>query len=227
MNHLAKRHPDIQPDSVPELNLPILQTIRDYYCQYCDKVYKSSSKLKAHIVKNHPGAALPMSNRTMKQQQLEKGGKDVKQEQAATNPIFSQTVGSITTRPQNCKWCFKQYASKAKLLQHQRKKHAEQLHSLTLQNKNRNQEKNKIGSNGKEEAFVEKGHNIEMDTLFSGNKMIDEINLIDDLNVVSLNEASDGVDGGLNELIGNSNSHLYRLLTTASNGKSIKQTCCE
>ncbi|PSN49573.1 hypothetical protein C0J52_09751 [Blattella germanica] len=63
VNHLAKRHPDISPDSVPELNLPILKTTRDYYCQYCEKVYKSSSKRKAHILKNHPGAELPMSNR--------------------------------------------------------------------------------------------------------------------------------------------------------------------
>ena len=39
------------------------------------------------------------------------------------NPTFSQTVGSITTHPHNCEWCHKQYASKAKLLQHQRKKH--------------------------------------------------------------------------------------------------------
>lgn len=38
VNHLAKRHPDIIPDTVPELNLPILKTTRDYYCQYCDKV---------------------------------------------------------------------------------------------------------------------------------------------------------------------------------------------
>jgi hypothetical protein len=38
VNHLAKRHPDVQPDQVPELNLPILRTQRDYYCQYCDKV---------------------------------------------------------------------------------------------------------------------------------------------------------------------------------------------
>ncbi|CAH1998931.1 unnamed protein product [Acanthoscelides obtectus] len=121
VNHLAKRHPDIRPDSVPELNLPILQTTRDYYCQYCDKVYKSNSKRKAHILKNHPGAALPMSNRKQGQ---------IPQEQVSgslPNPTFSQTVGSITTRPQNCKWCHKQYASKAKLLQHQRKKHAEHM----------------------------------------------------------------------------------------------------
>ncbi|XP_031829350.1 PR domain zinc finger protein 10 [Nomia melanderi] len=113
VNHLAKRHPDVAPESVPELNLPILRQTRDYYCQYCDKVYKSSSKRKAHIMKNHPGAALPPSNR-----QKESDYSDL------PNPTFSQTVGSITTTPQGCQWCHKQYASKAKLLQHQRKKHS-------------------------------------------------------------------------------------------------------
>nr|XP_034187392.1 PR domain zinc finger protein 10-like [Osmia lignaria] len=113
VNHLAKRHPDVAPESIPELNLPILRQTRDYYCQYCDKVYKSSSKRKAHIMKNHPGAALPPSNR-----QKESDYSDL------PNPTFSQTVGSITTTPQGCQWCHKQYASKAKLLQHQRKKHS-------------------------------------------------------------------------------------------------------
>ncbi|XP_054720024.1 PR domain zinc finger protein 10-like isoform X2 [Uloborus diversus] len=118
VNHLAKRHPDIRPESVPELNLPILKTTRDYYCQYCEKVYKSSSKRKAHILKNHPGAELPMSNRR-------KGG--VPEIPGMPNPTFSQTVGSITTHPHHCNWCHKQYASKAKLLQHQRKKHLDML----------------------------------------------------------------------------------------------------
>jgi len=43
------------------------------------------------------------------------------------NPTFSQTVGSVTTHPHGCPWCHKQYASKAKLLQHQRKKHIDLL----------------------------------------------------------------------------------------------------
>ncbi len=38
VNHLAKRHPDIPIDTVPELNLPILKTTKDYFCQYCNKV---------------------------------------------------------------------------------------------------------------------------------------------------------------------------------------------
>ncbi|GAB6024300.1 hypothetical protein CHUAL_008992 [Chamberlinius hualienensis] len=114
VNHLAKRHPEIRPDTVPELNLPILKTTRDYYCQYCEKIYKSSSKRKAHIMKQHPGAELPMSNRR-------KGG--IPEIPGVPNPTYSQTVGSVTTLPHNCEWCHKQYASKAKLLQHQRKKH--------------------------------------------------------------------------------------------------------
>ncbi|EEC08210.1 zinc finger protein, putative [Ixodes scapularis] len=122
VNHLAKRHPDVRPDSVPELNLPILRATRDYYCQYCEKVYRSSSKRKAHIIKNHPGAALPMSNRI-------KGG--VPSVPGEPNPTFSHMVGSVTTQPHNCCLCHKQYASKAKLLQHQRKKHMDMI-ALTL-----------------------------------------------------------------------------------------------
>lgn len=63
VNHLAKRHPEVAPTTVPELNLPILKTTKDFYCQYCEKVYKSSSKRKSHIIKNHPGAALPAGAR--------------------------------------------------------------------------------------------------------------------------------------------------------------------
>ncbi|XP_071095824.1 PR domain zinc finger protein 10-like [Haliotis cracherodii] len=114
VNHLAKRHPEIKPDQVPELNLPILKTQRDYYCQYCDKVYKSSSKRKAHIIKNHPGADLPISSRKKCL---------IPEIPGLPNPTYSQTVGSITTMPHSCQFCHKQYASKAKLMQHQRKKH--------------------------------------------------------------------------------------------------------
>lgn len=114
VNHLAKRHPDVKPETVPELNLPILKTQKDYYCQYCEKVYKSSSKRKAHIIKNHPGADLPMSSRKKSL---------VPEFTGLPNPTYSQTVGSITTMPHSCEFCHKQYASKAKLTQHQRKKH--------------------------------------------------------------------------------------------------------
>ena len=112
VNHIAKRHPNMKPNDIPELNLPILRTNRDYFCQYCDKVYKSSSKRKMHILKYHPGGQLPPSIRTKNI-----GDAD------GTNASFSQPAGSITTMPHPCSMCHKQYASKAKLLQHQRKKH--------------------------------------------------------------------------------------------------------
>ena len=113
VNHLAKRHPTVTPSSVPELNLPILKTTKDFYCQYCDKVYKSSSKRKSHILKNHPGAPLPAGAREVAPNNIE----------AST---FSQTVGSVTSQPHKCDLCHKQYASKAKLLQHLRKEHKDQ-----------------------------------------------------------------------------------------------------
>lgn len=121
VNHMAKRHPSVQLELVPELNLPILRATRDYYCQYCEKVYRSSSKRKAHILKNHPGAALPLSNRC--KGGLPQGGEP--------NPTFSHMVGSVTTQPHSCCLCHKQYASKAKLLQHQRKKHTEMVALFT------------------------------------------------------------------------------------------------
>lgn len=109
VNHLYKRHPEVPIDSVPELNLPILKEQKCYYCQFCDKVYKSSSKRKAHIMKYHPDAI------------------DMNELRTYRNPAFSETVGSITTEPQACPWCYKQYASKTKLIQHQRIKHPEHM----------------------------------------------------------------------------------------------------
>lgn len=44
VNHLAKRHPDIPLETVPELNLPILKTTKDYFCQYCNKVRRLKKK---------------------------------------------------------------------------------------------------------------------------------------------------------------------------------------
>lgn len=108
VNHLAKRHPEVKLDSVPELTLPILKTQRDYFCQHCDKVYKSSSKRKAHYLKNHPGAQLPPSSRKKVMLEVTPG---------IPNQTFSQPVGSITTVPHGCSFCHKQYASKAKLMQ--------------------------------------------------------------------------------------------------------------
>ena len=79
------------------------------------QVYKSSSKRKVHILKNHPGAPLPLSARdTNNETSNGTNGQD---------PTYSATVGSIKLQPHRCKQCHRQYASNAKLLQHQRKKH--------------------------------------------------------------------------------------------------------
>lgn len=43
--------------------------------------------------------------------------------QELSDDSFTQTVGSVTAEPQSCQWCNKQYATKAKLIQHQRKAH--------------------------------------------------------------------------------------------------------
>lgn len=120
VNHLAKKHPEVNPDTVPELSLPILQTTKDYYCQYCEKIYKSSSKRKIHILKCHPGAELPVNVRKPKDENEETKTEETSATQATS---FSLTVGSVPRIPKNCRWCHKQYASKAKLIQHAKKEH--------------------------------------------------------------------------------------------------------
>ncbi|XP_031623861.1 PR domain zinc finger protein 10-like [Contarinia nasturtii] len=126
VNHLAKRHPDIRIDSIHELRLPILKTERLFYCQYCDKSYKSSSKRKAHIIKYHPGQKLPMSTRYNKPEDCENP--------MVPNPSFSANVGSITTNVHQCVWCYKQYASRSRLLQHKRKEHSKEIEDSIKQN---------------------------------------------------------------------------------------------
>lgn len=125
VNHMAKQHPNVSIDSVPELNLPILQTQRCYYCTYCDKVYKSSSKRKAHILKNHPGSELPQSTR----QRSTIGNHAIGDHTIGVlhDPSFSESISSVTTHAQQCRWCYKQYASKTRLLQHQRKQHSNEV----------------------------------------------------------------------------------------------------
>uniref|UniRef100_A0AAQ5X2G8 PR domain zinc finger protein 10 n=1 Tax=Amphiprion ocellaris TaxID=80972 RepID=A0AAQ5X2G8_AMPOC len=117
VNHLSKRHPEMRIEDVPELTLPIIKPNRDYFCQYCDKVYKSASKRKAHILKNHPGAELPPSIRKLRP--AAPGEPD---------PMLSthtQLTGTIATAPVCCPHCAKQYSSKTKMVQHIRKKHPE------------------------------------------------------------------------------------------------------
>lgn len=117
VNHMAKLHPGVRIDSVHELSLPILKTQRCFYCLHCDKKYASSTKRKAHILKNHPGQPLPESTR----------GQNEYENVNATNSSFSQNVGQITTRAHQCMWCYKQYAARNRLLQHQREVHTDQM----------------------------------------------------------------------------------------------------
>uniref|UniRef100_A0A8C9SNN2 PR domain zinc finger protein 10 n=1 Tax=Scleropages formosus TaxID=113540 RepID=A0A8C9SNN2_SCLFO len=117
VNHLSKRHPEMRIDEVPELTLPIIKPNRDYFCQYCDKVYKSASKRKAHILKNHPGADLPPSIR-----KLRPAGPGEPDPMLSTH---TQLTGTIATAPVCCPHCAKQYSSKVKMVQHIRKKHPE------------------------------------------------------------------------------------------------------
>lgn len=128
VNHMAKRHPDIRIDSIHELNLPILKTERCFYCQYCAKVYKSSSKRKAHILKYHPGQKLPQSTRC--RTEISDGST------VEPDPSFSANIGSITTHAHQCKWCYKQYASRSRLLQHKRKAHSTELEESYKQSQN-------------------------------------------------------------------------------------------
>ncbi|XP_071958799.1 uncharacterized protein [Antedon mediterranea] len=114
VNHLAKTHPDVVIDSIPELNLPIVKPNRNYFCAYCEKVYKSSSKRKIHILKNHPGAQLPPSLR------VTKGDPNSPMGDPHTAP-----AGTTTTHYFACAHCPRQYSTKAKMMDHVRKKHME------------------------------------------------------------------------------------------------------
>lgn len=127
VNHMAKRHPDIRIESIHELSLPILKTERCFYCQYCEKVYKSSSKRKAHILKYHPGQKLPESTRN-KTEECE--------DAIEPNLSFSANVGSVTTNAHQCMWCYKQYASRSRLLHHKRKEHSKEIEESFKQSQN-------------------------------------------------------------------------------------------
>ena len=84
-------------------------------------MYKSSSKRKSHILKNHPGKEPPPSARD--KAVLQALGNKTETDDPLFNPTFSTTVGSVTSQPHNCRYCHKQYATNAKLLQHLRKDH--------------------------------------------------------------------------------------------------------
>lgn len=70
-------------------------------------MYKSASKRKAHILKNHPGAELPPSIRKLRP--AAPGEPD---------PMLSthtQLTGTIATAPVCCPHCAKQYSSKVSM----------------------------------------------------------------------------------------------------------------
>lgn len=70
------------------------------------QVYKSASKRKAHILKNHPGAALPPSIR-----KLRPAGPGEPDPMLSTH---TQLTGTIATPPVCCPHCSKQYSSKVR-----------------------------------------------------------------------------------------------------------------
>lgn len=76
--------------------------------------------MKAYTFFLNQGKSLPPSNRN----------KSIAPD--VVNQTFSATVGSITINPHFCDWCHKQYASKAKLMQHQRKKHPEKVQNMSV-----------------------------------------------------------------------------------------------
>nr|XP_032800057.1 PR domain zinc finger protein 10-like [Petromyzon marinus]XP_032800058.1 PR domain zinc finger protein 10-like [Petromyzon marinus] len=117
VNHLSKRHPEMPLAEVPELTLPIIKPNRDYYCQYCDKVYKSASKRKSHILKNHPGYDLPPSIRKLRLGLTGIGsggvpGGAVPGESDASLCTHTQLTGTVASAPVCCPHCSKQYSSK-------------------------------------------------------------------------------------------------------------------
>lgn len=169
VNHLAKRHPGKTPQEVPELNLPILKTTRNYFCLYCERVYKSSSKRKSHIMKSHPGKPLPpqlrgrhpgkghedtaininvVTKTEIKMDSLEskvvpcvssdENGVSASGIQSKKLSLFKD-AGKVIANPHACQWCHRQYATRAKLLQHQRKQHQQlmppelQVNTLLMQ----------------------------------------------------------------------------------------------
>lgn len=74
-------------------------------CLYL-QVYKSASKRKAHILKNHPGAELPPSIR-----KLRPAGPGEPDPMLSTH---TQLTGTIATPPVCCPHCSKQYSSKVR-----------------------------------------------------------------------------------------------------------------
>lgn len=94
-------------------------------CIHVLQVYKSASKRKAHILKNHPGAELPPSIRKLRP--AAPGEPD---------PMLSthtQLTGTIATAPVCCPHCAKQYSSKVrKRADYVRVNFSERKYKITL-----------------------------------------------------------------------------------------------
>jgi len=179
VNHMAKRHPEKKLKTIPELNQPIVRPTRNYFCLYCERVYKSSSKRKAHIIKTHPGKPIPPQLRgipsvnsepvvvsqeiivpsalpqppigTIVQTVTDDGDArhgimnvstsnlpSTNSSSGASNLVSTTSnimrkeivVGKVQATAHGCPWCHREYATRAKLLQHQRKSH---IHLMPLE----------------------------------------------------------------------------------------------
>jgi hypothetical protein len=139
---MVNRHPEKELVKVPELNLPLTHPAKNYFCPHCSRVYKSSSKRKSHILKNHPGKSVPPQLRgkdnnikcmileekvgsssevSHSLETIDEG--DLLMRQSVEGIRKEAVVGSIVRTPQGCEFCHREYATRAKLLQHQRKHH--------------------------------------------------------------------------------------------------------
>lgn len=113
VNHLVLRHPEINLNSVPSLNQPVLPKAKMYMCLYCDKMYKTNAKRKSHILKNHPDCELPQKPTD----------KTVIIDDSPPSLVANSTVATGSSQAHSCQWCYKQYVLKNKLLRHQRAQH--------------------------------------------------------------------------------------------------------
>ncbi|XP_039272546.2 PR domain zinc finger protein 10-like [Styela clava] len=124
INHMIKKHPDINTNSIKELSYPILKSVLEFKCPYCDKVYKSSTKRKLHIQRQHPGSELPVSIKQTKSCQ------NLGNMQNTTITLKER----ISAEPNCCPHCNRQYSSKNKLKKHISDKHDKDEVSQAMQN---------------------------------------------------------------------------------------------
>ncbi|XP_076801324.1 PR domain zinc finger protein 10-like isoform X3 [Clavelina lepadiformis] len=126
VNHILKRHPDVEITSVPELALPILKHLVTYMCPYCSNSYKSNNKRKLHIEKHHPGESVPPGMRYLKK--IQEKSTYEKEAGIATSKI-------VAHEPVACPFCLSQYSSRCKMLKHVHSKHPEDAHKLPKKEK--------------------------------------------------------------------------------------------